>query len=202
MYHYIYILIVGLIVISIIVWIQFCGLVSKIFNKNNLKNKILIFIYKSLSLIYLFSLSFIIIFTFTSENDYKFFVIYSFLIAIASDIGGLAFGKFFKGRKLTKISPKKTFSGSIGAFIFSILLILFFHQTLANYLFIEIFLFTILVSFISQMGDLFISYLKRKAKVKDTSDILPGHGGFLDRIDGIIFAIPFGIFLSNFFNLS
>ena len=98
-------------------------------------------------------LSFIIIFTFTSENDYKFFVIYSFLIAIASDIGGLAFGKFFKGRKLTKISPKKTFSGSIGAFIFSILLILFFHQTLANYLFIEIFLFTILVSFISQMGD-------------------------------------------------
>ena len=96
------------------------------------------------------------------------------------------------------ISPKKTISGAIGAFFFSALLIVFLNKSFENYYFMTIFLFTMSISFVSQVGDLFISYLKRKAKVKDTSDILPGHGGFLDRIDGIIFAVPFGIFLSKF----
>tara|TARA_B100000780_G_C20953783_1_gene380542 strand:- start:137 stop:685 length:549 start_codon:yes stop_codon:yes gene_type:complete len=180
------------------VWVEFFGIVSKIFNKNDLKNKIFRFIYKSLSLIYLSLLSFVIVLIFLTDNDYKFFAIFSLFVAIASDIGGMVFGKFFKGRKLTKISPKKTISGSIGAFLFSILLIFFFNQNFENYPFIAILFFTLTVSFISQIGDLFISYLKRKAKVKNTSDILPGHGGFLDRIDGIIFAVPFGIFLSKF----
>ena len=78
------------------------------------------------------------------------------------------------------------------------MLIFFFNKNLDNYTPVGVLFFTVTVSFISQIGDLFISFLKRKAKVKDTSDILPGHGGFLDRIDGIIFALPFGIFLSNF----
>ena len=198
MYIYSYVLIIALIIISLIVWIEFFGLIMKIFYKNNLKNKIFRLFFKGTSLIYLCLLSFLIVFIFSSENVYKFFAIYSLLVAITSDIGGMVFGKIFKGKKLTKISPKKTISGSIGAFVFSILLIFIFNKNFENYVFMKVLFFTVTVSFISQIGDLFISFLKRKANVKDTSDILPGHGGFLDRIDGIIFALPFGIFLSKF----
>jgi phosphatidate cytidylyltransferase len=167
----------------------------KIFYKNNLKNKILRLFFKGISLIYLSLLSFLIVFTFSSENVYKFFAIYSLLVAITSDIGGMTFGKFFKGKKLTKISPKKTISGSIGAFVFSILLIFIFNKDFENYQFINVLFFTVIVSCISQTGDLFISFLKREAKVKDTGDILPGHGGILDRIDGILFAVPVGMMM-------
>ena len=198
MYIYNYVLIIAVIIISLIVWIEFFGLIMKIFYKNNLKNKIFRLLYKGISLIYLCLLSFLIVFIFANENIYKFFAIYSLRVAITSDIGGMVFGKFFKGKKLTKISPKKTISGSIGAFVFSILLIFIFNKNFENYVFMKVLFFTVTVSFISQIGDLFISFLKRKANVKDTSDILPGHGGFLDRIDGIIFALPFGIFLSKF----
>ena len=198
MYIYNYVLIIAVIIISLIVWIEFFGLIMKIFYKNNLKNKIFRLLFKGTSLIYLCLLSFLIVLIFSNENIHKFFAIYSLLVAITSDIGGMAFGKFFKGKKLTKISPKKTISGSIGAFVFSILLIFIFNKNFENYVFMKVLFFTVTVSFISQIGDLFISFLKRKANVKDTSDILPGHGGFLDRIDGIIFALPFGIFLSKF----
>ena len=112
-----------------------------------------------------------------------------------SDIGGLVFGKIFKGKKLTKISPNKTISGSIGSFIFSLLLIPFFYEVQMNQNLLIIVIITIIISLISQLGDLFISLLKRKAKVKDTSDLLPGHGGVLDRIDSIIFVIPLGIYM-------
>ena len=124
---------------------------------------------------------------------------YAVLVAILSDIGGLLVGKTFKGKKLTKISPNKTISGSIGSLIFSLLLIPFFYEELIYYNFFTLIIITILISITSQLGDIFISYLKRKAKVKDTSDILPGHGGFLDRVDGIIFAIPVGILLFSLF---
>tara|TARA_B110000444_G_C18684067_1_gene521120 strand:- start:139 stop:741 length:603 start_codon:yes stop_codon:yes gene_type:complete len=198
MYIYSYVLIIALIIISLIVWIEFFGLILKIFHKDNLKNKIFKLFFKGISLIYICLLSFMIVLIFSKENDYKFFTIYSFLVAITSDIGGMVFGRFFKGRKLTKISPKKTISGAIGAFFFSISLIFFFNKNFENYEFMKVLFFTVFVSFISQIGDLFISFLKRKANVKDTSDILPGHGGLLDRVDGIIFALPFGIFLSRF----
>jgi phosphatidate cytidylyltransferase len=198
MYVYNYVLIVAVIIISLVVWIEFFGLIMKIFHKDNLKNKIFRLFFKGTSLIYLCLLSFLIVFIFSSENVYKFFAIYSLLVAITSDIGGMVFGKFFKGKKLTRISPKKTISGSIGAFVFSILLIFIFNKNFENYVFMKVLFFTVIVSFISQIGDLFISLLKRKANVKDTSDILPGHGGLLDRIDGIIFALPFGVFLSKF----
>ena len=198
MYIYNYVLIIAVIIISLIVWIEFFGLIMKIFYKNNLKNKIFRLLFKGTSLIYLCLLSFLIVLIFSNENIYKFFAIYSLLVAITSDIGGMVFGIFFKGKKLTKISPKKTISGSIGAFVFSILLIFIFNKNFENHVFMKVLFFTVTVSFISQIGDLFISFLKRKANVKDTSDILPGHGGFLDRIDGIIFALPFGIFLSKF----
>jgi phosphatidate cytidylyltransferase len=195
MFYYSYIMIVSLIIIAIISWIEFYALVSKILKKNILKDRFLRFIYKTLSLFYLSGFVYLI---FAIESEYsnlKIYLLYSVLVAILSDIGGFVCGKIFKGKKLTKISPNKTISGSIGSFIFSALLIPFFYKTQIDETLLNLFLVTITISLISQLGDLFISLLKRKAKVKDTSDLLPGHGGFLDRVDGIIFAIPLGIFL-------
>ena len=172
---------------------------SKIIRNNNFKDKLLRLIYKAISLLYL---SLLVYFIFAIESYYlnlKVYLLYSILVAIMSDIGGLVFGKAFKGKKLIKISPNKTISGSIGSFIFSLLLIPFFYEELIKYDFLILVLITIIISLTSQLGDLFISSLKRKAKVKDTSDILPGHGGILDRIDGIIFAIPVGLLLLNLF---
>ena len=195
MFFYSYIMIISLIIIAIISWIEFYALISKILKKNILKDKFFRFIYKVLSLIYLSGLVYLI---FSIESEYsnlKIYLLYSVLVAILSDIGGLVCGKIFKGKKLTKISPNKTISGSIGSFIFSIFLIPFFYKVQVDQSLVNLFLITIIISLTSQLGDLFISLLKRKAKVKDTSDLLPGHGGVLDRIDGIIFAIPLGIFL-------
>ena len=195
MFFYSYIMIISLIIIAIISWIEFYALISKIFKKDILKDKFFRFFYKALSLIYLSGLVYLI-FTIESENsNLKIYLLYSVLVAILSDIGGLVCGKIFKGKKLTKISPNKTISGSIGSFMFSILLIPFFYKVQIDQSLVNLFLITIIISLTSQLGDLFISLLKRKAKVKDTSDLLPGHGGVLDRIDGIIFAIPLGIFL-------
>jgi len=191
-------MIISLIIIAIISWIEFYALISKIFKKDILKDKFFRFSYKALSLIYLSGLVYLI-FTIESKNsNLKIYLLYSVLVAILSDIGGLVCGKIFKGKKLTKISPNKTISGSIGSFMFSMLLIPFFYKVQIDQSLVNLFLITIIISLTSQLGDLFISLLKRKAKVKDTSDLLPGHGGVLDRIDGIIFAIPLGIFLFIF----
>jgi len=198
MFFYSYIMIISLIIIAIISWIEFYALISKIFKKKFLKDKFYRFSYKALSLIYLSGLVYLI-FNIESENsNLKIYLLYSVLVAILSDIGGLVCGKIFKGKKLTKISPNKTISGSIGSFMFSMLLIPFFYKVQIDQSLVNLFLITIIISLTSQLGDLFISLLKRKAKVKDTSDLLPGHGGVLDRIDGIIFAIPLGIFLFIF----
>jgi len=195
MFFFSYIMIISLIIIAIISWIEFYALISKIFKKDILKDKFFRFSYKALSLIYLSALVYLI-FTIESENfNLKIYLLYSVLVAILSDVGGLVCGKIFKGKKLTKISPNKTISGSIGSFMFSILLIPFFYKVQIDQSLVNFFLITIIISLTSQLGDLFISLIKRKAKVKDTSDLLPGHGGVLDRIDGIIFAIPLGIFL-------
>jgi len=195
MFYYSYIMIVSLIIIAIISWIEFYALISKILKRNILKDKFFKFFYKTLSLIYLSGLVYLI---FAIESEYsnlKIYLLYSVLVAVLSDIGGLVCGKIFKGKKLTKISPNKTISGSIGSFIFSTLLIPFFYKVQIDETLVSLFLITIIISLTSQLGDLLISLLKRKAKVKDTSDLLPGHGGVLDRIDGIIFAIPLGIYL-------
>ena len=129
-------------------------------------------------------------------------VVFLFVISICffSDIGGYAIGRTIGGKKLTKISPNKTVSGSIGSFLFSILpLLLFYNFDQHEYSFsISNILFCLLISLACQLGDLFISYLKRKAKIKDTGFILPGHGGLLDRVDGIIFAVPFAYLLFKF----
>tara|TARA_Y100000816_G_scaffold249107_1_gene198548 strand:- start:465 stop:1139 length:675 start_codon:yes stop_codon:yes gene_type:complete len=125
------------------------------------------------------------------------FFLFVIIVCIFTDIGGYIFGKIFKGPKLTKVSPKKTYSGLIGSFFIS----LFFGLIYIKYLGqksrilletdpIFMILLILFISLVSQIGDLIISYFKRKAKLKDTGKILPGHGGFLDRIDGIIFVMP------------
>ena len=195
MSFYSYIMIISLIIIAIISWIEFYALISKIIKKNQLMDKFFRFFYKFLSLFYLSGLVYLILAIESEYFNLKVYLLYSVLVAIMSDIGGLVFGKIFKGKKLTKISPNKTISGSIGSFIFSIFLIPFFYSSLIDQNLLNIILITIIISLTSQLGDLFISFLKRKARVKDTSDLLPGHGGILDRIDGIIFAIPLGIYL-------
>mgnify|MGYP001485869074 CR=1 FL=1 len=116
-------------------------------------------------------------------------------ICIFTDIGGYVFGNIFKGPKLTRISPKKTYSGALGGFLLSLIAGLIF----TNYFLIDrkifnedlfLLILILFISMISQIGDLIISYFKRKAKLKDTGKIIPGHGGLLDRIDGMIFTFP------------
>ena len=202
MSFYTYLLIVSLIIIGIIAWIEFYALISKIYKKRNYKNIALRFIFKAISLLYLSYVVFIIILSKLNLPDFYILIIYIILISVMTDIGGLTVGKIFKGKKLTKISPNKTISGSIGSFVFSLFLIPFFFNFLSSYANMSLFdivSITLSISFISQLGDLFISFIKRKANVKNTSDLLPGHGGILDRIDGIIFAVPLGILLFKIF---
>ena len=195
MFLYPIVMIISSIVLGLISWIEFYALISKIVKKNDVKSQILRFLYKSSSLLYLSLLVFFIISAKLIKPDLFFVLIYSLLIAIMSDIGGLVIGKIFKGKKLSQISPNKTISGSVGSFIFSLLLVPFFLKYFNNYDILIIISFTVIISLASQVGDLLISLLKRKAKVKNTSDLLPGHGGVLDRIDGIIFAIPVGLLI-------
>ena len=195
MYFYTYIMIISLVIIATIIWIEFYALISKILIENKLKNKLFRFFFKAISLLYLSLLVYYILAINFYYKDLELYLLYSFFVAILSDIGGLVVGKTFKGRKLTKISPNKTISGSIGSFLFSLFLIPFFYNEFFYNNIFELILITILISLTSQLGDLFFSFIKRKANVKNTSNLLPGHGGFLDRVDGIIFAIPLGLIL-------
>jgi len=122
------------------------------------------------------------------------------LICVSSDIGGFVFGKLFKGPKLSKISPNKTYSGMIGSFFLSIISALLYtnYYDLVYWTDNVLLIAVILISSISQIGDLTVSYFKRKSKIKNTGKIIPGHGGLLDRIDGMLFAIPFAFILFKF----
>jgi phosphatidate cytidylyltransferase len=144
--------------------------------------------YYFFGLIFIF-ISFYTIYKFINfENNYIYFLIVT-LICVSTDIGGYIFGNIFKGPKITKISPKKTYSGMIGGYIVSIIVLIVFLSPIT--ITFNILIFILLVSSVSQLGDLIISYFKRLSKIKDTGHIIPGHGGLLDRIDGMIFAFPF-----------
>ena len=149
-------------------------------------------------------ISFYTIFNIRNEFDRDYFhLLLVVIICVSTDIGGYVFGNIFKGPKLTKISPKKTYSGVIGSFLLSLIFTNLFLDFLSNVETFEftkeMFLFILLVSLVSQIGDIIISYFKRKSKIKDTGSIIPGHGGILDRIDGMIFALPFAyVFFLNF----
>ena len=156
--------------------------------KMNIKNNLL----KLLGVIFLlFSFYSAFFLRDTLGPDFFLFII---CVCISTDIGGYFFGKFLKGPKLTKISPNKTYAGVAGSFILSLTAGLIFLKISEDKLFnsntIDFLIFIFIISLISQIGDLIISYFKRKAKIKDTGKFLPGHGGFLDRVDGLIFVIP------------
>ena len=152
-------------------------------------------IFKLIGLIFLLQ-SFYFVYLFRVENFNTF--LFVIVICISTDLGGYFFGKFFKGPKLTKISPNKTYSGLIGGFLLSIFFSYLFSNifdlnfaTKENNFNVYTYYFLILLtSLISQVGDLIISYFKRSSNIKDTGKIFPGHGGLLDRIDGMIFVFP------------
>ena len=192
-------MILVVIIISTLSFYEFNRLFLRI-----LKNIFLRILSSGLILLYLF-LFVLIIFWIESVKvespNYKLFIFYSIIVSIGSDLGGYVIGNIFKGKKLTKISPNKTISGDFGSVIFSLLMIPIFYNNL-NFINLNLlFLVTILISIISQLGDLFISFLKRLAKVKDTGNILPGHGGVLDRVDGILFATPAGLFMLDYISI-
>ena len=136
------------------------------------------------------------------ESEGIVLVFFVLIICVSTDIGGYTLGKILKGPKLTKISPNKTYSGLIGSYIFSIISVSLFLKTKFALIFlnsdVKIIIFTLVLSSISQIGDLIISYFKRLHNIKDTGRIIPGHGGILDRIDGMLFAFPFFYFLYIF----
>ena len=188
------VLVVSLFIISSILIYEFANILKYIFKKN----KINLFIFLNLFIFYVCLFSLQIYFFLSGEFEKKQTIfLFILLICIFTDIGGYIFGNIFKGKKLTSISPNKTYAGMIGSFICSLitctLFIIYFNFSF------QFMFFTFLISLVSQSGDLFISYLKRKANIKDTGNFLPGHGGLLDRLDGIIFAIPIGIKIFVFF---
>tara|TARA_Y100000817_G_C16686608_1_gene468499 strand:- start:168 stop:797 length:630 start_codon:yes stop_codon:yes gene_type:complete len=144
---------------------------------------------------------FFLIFSFLSiyslridANDYLVTLLVA-TICVSTDIGGYVFGKLFKGPKLTKYSPNKTYAGMVGGYFLSLIsvtVIPFFKLDLMQF---SEFLFVIGISSVSQIGDIVISYFKRLSKIKDTGKIIPGHGGLLDRVDGMIFAFPFAFII-------
>ena len=185
-----FILLIVLFSITFILLSEFNNIFMKIFKKKKLPHLLLIII----STLYLFYFSLSILFFLNFENyDNKIILLFLLCISISTDIGGFCFGKVLKGKKLTKISPNKTYSGLIGSLFVSLLVsIIFFRNVNLPFNYLAI---TVILSIISQIGDLLISFLKRKAKIKDTGKFLPGHGGLLDRFDGILFAVPVGLII-------
>ena len=188
----------GLYLISFLSFIYFLSFYEIIKNTKNL--------------LFNFSSNIILIFSFFSfyylrgDTNYSLIILYWVLITtFLSDIGGYVFGKIFKGKKLTKISPNKTYSGSIGSVIFSFISLpslnlfqyFFFNELLINFNQLKYFLLTLTISIICQLGDLYVSFWKRKIKIKNISNFLPGHGGILDRIDGLIFVLIFNFILKT-----
>ena len=173
------------------IFYEFYNLLKNLFSKKKLIKLYILLV--TILMMLILTTGFIWLNINSSKNFDKIYIFFLISISITTDIGGFIFGKIFKGKKLTNISPKKTYSGMFGSFITSSFIVYF---TFKDY-FENDFLFLIIlfISAISQFGDIFISYLKRRNKKKDTGSILPGHGGLLDRFDGIIFTIPTGILL-------
>jgi phosphatidate cytidylyltransferase len=198
-----YIFILSILIIGLIICIEANNLFSKLLtNKNpkkkSSKNKL------NTNFIILNIITFFYIFFIFCNLSYEIhrsespiFFLYIISICFFTDIGGYIFGKIIGGKKLSKISPNKTIAGAIGSFILSIIPLIISLNF--NFLDLEFnltnIIFCLLISLISQIGDLFISLIKRKAEIKDTGNLLPGHGGILDRMDGIIFAVPFSYIL-------
>ena len=182
----------GIYIISLLILVYFLCIYEIIKNTKN----IFFILLANILLI----LSFYSFYYLRGSTEYSLIILFWIIIStFLSDSGGYIFGKIFKGKKLTRISPNKTYSGSIGSIVLSCLslpLLNLIQIFLSGELLIDFFKFnflilTILISFVCQLGDLFVSFWKRKIKIKNISNILPGHGGILDRIDGLIFVLMF-----------
>ena len=179
-------LVYTLIILGVFSILEFIHLIQKIF-----KNRLKIFFISFMFILFVFCFTFLFFF-FSNFLQLKTILFIILLSCIASDIGGFIFGKLIGGPKLTKISPNKTISGFVG----SIVLTIFFFTSILIYLISDFnykyILIAIVISITCQTGDLFFSFLKRKARIKDTGKILPGHGGVLDRLDGIFIGTTLG----------
>ena len=183
----------GHLLVFFLIFILFAGMreLFSVFKKK--KSMILLSIVLILSLICIYYLR-------EKTENLLYFAI---AVTISSDIGGYIFGKIFKWKKLTKISPKKTLSGVLGSFIFSLLSVFLLNLIINiitgsngyNFILSDFFYLAIFFSMAAQIGDLTISYFKRLEKIKDTGKILPGHGGIFDRIDSLIFVVILAYFL-------
>ncbi len=180
------VLVYSLIILGVISIIEFMNL-----SKNYFKSKFYTLCTNLCFIFYIFFFCFLFLF-FSKFVQLKVFLLIIILVCAASDIGGFIFGKIFKGPKLTKISPNKTISGSIGSIFLAslvMLLLIYFFTKNVNYSMVVV---AIITSIFCQIGDLFFSFLKRKAKLKDTGNFLPGHGGVLDRLDSVLVGVPVG----------
>ena len=186
MFNINYFLVFSLLIIGTLSIIEFCSITKKIFT-----NKVYILFSNFFFISYIF-LFCILFFYFSNLIILKIILFTLLLGCVASDIGGYIIGNLIKGPKLTKISPNKTISGAIGSLIFTSLLILSLYYFYTNNIKPSLLIVCLTTSIFCQLGDLFFSYLKRKSKIKDTGNFLPGHGGILDRVDGILFGIPIG----------
>ena len=182
-----FLFIYSLIIMSVYAIFEFLEMSKKIFSNNI--NWLIINLFFKLYIYFFCTISFF----FYIHQYSKLILVLLLSCCIASDIGGFIFGKIFKGPKLTKISPNKTIAGVIGSLIFSYVILVIFSYFLNLNLDFNTLILAIITSAACQIGDLFFSYLKRKAKIKDTGNILPGHGGIIDRVDGILLGIPIGI---------
>ena len=198
-----YIFILSILIIGLIICIEANNLFSKLLtNRNSKKNSSINKLNTNFIILNIITF-FYIFFIFCNlsyeihRSESPIFFLYIISICFFTDIGGYIFGKIIGGKKLSKISPNKTIAGTIGSFILSIIPLIIS----LNFNFFDLefnltnIIFCLLISLISQIGDLFISLIKRKAEIKDTGNLLPGHGGILDRMDGIIFAVPFSYIL-------
>tara|TARA_Y100000996_G_scaffold388566_1_gene348232 strand:- start:2032 stop:2682 length:651 start_codon:yes stop_codon:yes gene_type:complete len=176
-----------IIVMGTISTIEYLNINSIIYKKKKLLKYFLNFLF--LVFLFFFCLLFILLSTY---NHYKIFIFIILLICIFSDIGGFTIGKIFKGKKLTKISPKKTISGAIGSLLFSSTLSLIIFYYLTEEFSYRALILGLVTSIACQLGDLFFSLIKRKSFLKDTGNFLPGHGGILDRVDSILLGLPIG----------
>lgn len=189
-------ILMGSYIFSLLIFISF--LITLYEWNKMIQSKILVFL-GSIYLLFAYLTVFMIRNNFGIDSVYYFFLI--ILICISTDIGGYIFGKIIKGPKLGFISPNKTYAGFIGGIIMTIIMVILFvnfiysfniDKSKVNLVFL---LFVFLISIVSQIGDLIISYFKRLSKIKDTGNIIPGHGGLLDRTDGMVFAFPFSYIL-------
>ena len=184
-------LIYFLIILGVLSILEFIQIINIIF-----KNKLWGILINLFFIIYIFI--FCILFFLSSNLEGLKLILFILLLScVASDIGGYIFGKIFKGPKITKISPKKTYAGAAGSFLLTLIIMYLFSFYFIGLQYYKIIFIPFITSLFCQLGDLFFSLLKRKAKLKDTGKILPGHGGVIDRLDGIFLGIPVGFVSLN-----